>query len=199
MPVVKTTAGTIDSIAASDHAEVAARGRRRLRLFFEQQPFHQFLAKSETGLILDDSLHRELVELFVALRPRRMHGGAFGAIEHPKLDAGRVGDSPHRPAEGVNLANDLSFGDATNGRVTTHLTDGVGVHRQKRSAQPEPGRGEGGFRAGVAAATMTTSKSYVSVAGNIAVDDAPRKAVNCRSGGCSPATIVLAYRLYWPW
>ena len=61
-------------------------------------------------------------------RTRAVHGRAFGAIEEPKLDTGGVGDDAHDSPQGVDFANHLAFGDTTDGRVTAHLADGVGIH-----------------------------------------------------------------------
>ena len=47
---------------------------------------------------------------------------------------------PHRAAQGVDLADDLALGDATDRRVAAHLADGVAVHRQQGGAQAHPRR-----------------------------------------------------------
>src|SRR5438477_8886112 len=99
-----------------------------MRLFLEQQSLDEFLTERQVWLLLDHPLHRELVELLIALGPRRVHGRALGAVEHPELDAGRVGDTAHCPTEGIDLADDLPLGDAADGRVATHLADGIGVY-----------------------------------------------------------------------
>ena len=99
-------AGEVARVTASDHALdcEAASG-----LALQQQPFHQFLPQRQVLLLLDPALHGELVELLVRLGPRRMHGRPLGRVEHAELDAAGVRAFAHKPAEGVDLANDLPF------------------------------------------------------------------------------------------
>ena len=64
----------------------------------------------------------------VALGARAPHSRTFRAVEHSELDGSAVGYQPHVSAQCVNFSNDLAFGDATHGRVTTHLSNLVHVH-----------------------------------------------------------------------
>ena len=91
-------------------------------------------------MTLDGQLGRCLVELFVALGAGAVHGRPLAAVEHPELDARRVGEEAHRPAEGVDLADNLPLGDAADGWVAAHLPHGVGVQGQQRCAGAEATR-----------------------------------------------------------
>src|SRR5260370_11404714 len=94
-------------------------------------------------------LHRELVELLVCLGARRVHRRALRLVEHAELDSAGVDALAHLAAEGIDLADNLSLGDAADGRVAAHLRDGVGAHRQERGAQPHPGGGQRRLDAGM--------------------------------------------------
>ncbi len=63
-----------------------------------------------------------------------------------------VDDLAHFAAERVDLADDLPLGNAADGRVAAHLRNGVGIHGQERSAQPEPSRRQGRLDPGMAGA-----------------------------------------------
>ena len=64
------------------------------------------------------------IELAVGLGARPAHGRTLGAIEHPELDAGRVGDPAHQPVERIDLAHEMAFAEAANGRIARHRADG---------------------------------------------------------------------------
>ncbi len=83
-------------------------------------------------------LHGELVKFLVGLGAGRVHGRALGAIEHAKLDSRCIDDFAHLAAEGVNFPNDLSLGDAADGRVAAHLRHRVGIHGKQGGTQPQP-------------------------------------------------------------
>ena len=83
-------------------------------------------------------LGAELVRLLIALRPRRADAGALFGIQHPELDPGGVGIQSHKPAEGVDLADDLSLGLSADGGVAGHLPDGVEVLSEHQSGRSKP-------------------------------------------------------------
>ena len=64
----------------------------------------------------------------VTLGAGRPHGRSFTFVEHPELDSGGIGDEGHLSAKGVDLPHDLTFGNASHGRVATHLRNLVHVH-----------------------------------------------------------------------
>ena len=95
---------------------------------FDHDLVCQLLANSQVWLTFHKPFSHILIGFFIALGARAVHGRAFGAIEEPKLDTGGVGDDAHDSPQGVDFANHLAFGDTTDGRVTAHLADGVGIH-----------------------------------------------------------------------
>jgi len=74
----------------------------------------------------------ELIKLFVALRARRLHGGSLAGIQHAELQARFVGVARHLPAQRIDLAHDLPFGQSANGRIARHLSDTVEIHREQQ-------------------------------------------------------------------
>ncbi len=106
----------------------------------------------EAGGGADRGLHGLPVELAVGLGAGALDGGALGAVEQAELDAGSVGDAAHEAVEGVDLADQVAFAEAANGRVARHFADGgkpvgdegrAGAHARCRA---------GGFDTRVAAA-----------------------------------------------
>jgi len=96
-----------------------------------------------------DILHPELVSFFVALRPGGLNASTLFGVEHAELDAGGIGIESHFTTEGVDLADDMAFGESTDGRVATHLRHGVEVHGEEKGAASESGGGQRGFTTGM--------------------------------------------------
>ncbi len=96
--------------------------------------------------------HLEAVGLLVALGAGRPDGGTARGVEQAELDADGVGDFGHDAAESVDLADDVSLGDAADGGVAGHLRDEIGVEGEQRGAQSHARRGHGGFAAGMTGA-----------------------------------------------
>ena len=90
---------------------------------FEQDVGDLSFDDLEVRNALEQFAHADAVERLVALRARRPHGGATACVEQAKLDAARVGDFAHNAAEGVDLADQVTFRDAADGRVAAHLGD----------------------------------------------------------------------------
>jgi hypothetical protein len=86
------------------------------------------LAKRQVELRLDVVLHGKLIELFIGLGSRRVHCWAFGTVQHSKLNAARVNHPAHLAAKGINLADNLTFRNTTDGWVAAHLRDCIGAH-----------------------------------------------------------------------
>ena len=126
---------------------------------FDGEPLDHLLAEGQPFLPLDGELGEGLIRLLVGLGSRAMHGGAFAPVEQAELDGGRVGDHAHRAAEGVDLADDLPFRHAADGRVAAHLADGVDVDREQRRAEAHPARRQGRFQPGMPGANDDDIKS----------------------------------------
>ena len=111
-----------------------------------------FLPQAEVGLFFAEAFDFGLVGFFVGLCAGAVHGGTFAAVEHAELDAGGIDGAAHRAAQGVDFADDLSLGDAADGRVAAHLADGIEVGRQECGLGPHARRRQCRFRARMSAA-----------------------------------------------
>ena len=145
------------SVAQAQALDAAARARAALRRSLEcdqlcvcnQELGHLGLLDLEVGLGLEHRAHLEAVGLLVALGAGRPDGGAARGVEQTELDADGVGDFGHDAAEGVDLAHDVSLGDAADGGIAGHLRDEVGVEGEQGGAQSHARGGHGGFTAGM--------------------------------------------------
>jgi hypothetical protein len=100
--------------------------------------------------VFADPLHIVLVGDAVGLGARRMHGGAFGPVEHAELDAGAVDAAAHFAAERVNLAHDLPFGDPADSGITRHFAGIVEIERREQRGEAHARASKPGFDTGMA-------------------------------------------------
>ena len=91
--------------------------------------------RAEVLLAFEHLAHLEPVGLLVALRPWRPHRRPSRRVQQAELNADRVRDFAHDPAERVDFAYQVTFGNAAHGRVARHLRDQVNVQREQRGAQ----------------------------------------------------------------
>ena len=133
VPVQRMTAFTPIHRAGAQHhgadVSVLAADLRYLRL-----PQRQVL------LLLQRVLHHLLVAPAVGLRPQRPHGGAFGAVEHPVLDAGTVCRPGHFAAQCVQLPDEVSLTGAADGGVAGHVAHRVQINGKADGAHAQPRR-----------------------------------------------------------
>ena len=85
------------------------------------------MAQVEIGLRFDRELDPILIGFFVCLGTWTVHRRAFTNVEHPKLNPRSVDRLAHQSAQGIDLADEVAFGDTTDGGVAAHLADGVQV------------------------------------------------------------------------
>jgi len=108
-------------------------------------------------------LDEHLVTAFIGLRARTVHRGAFAAIEHSKLNAGRINGLRHQAAERIDLAHDLPFGDATDCWIATHLPYSVQVTSQYRDARS----GSRGSRCGFGPCMSSSDDNHIKLVTSI--------------------------------
>ena len=94
-------------------------------VIFHEDGGDEVLSEVEVGLVFEQLFPEEGELLFVALGSGAPHGRSFGTVEHTELDHGVVGDDAGHSAQGVDLADDLSFGDAADSGIARHLRDEV--------------------------------------------------------------------------
>ena len=88
----------------------------------------------------------------VALGARAPHGGTFRAVEHAELYGAGICHFACASAQRIYLADNLSFGNAADGRVATHLRYLVHIHRNHAGFRAHPCRSLRCFTARVACA-----------------------------------------------
>ena len=144
--MVRTTAAARDRLAAGGedalHPAVAV----------EDQILDRRGVNFEVRLGRQQGLHGAFVEAPVGLGARPPDGGPLAAVEDAELDAGAVDGASHEAVQGVDLAHQLSLGQAADGRVARHLADGLEAMGQKDGAPPHAGRRRRRLAAGVATA-----------------------------------------------
>ena len=84
-------------------------------------------------------LHGVAVEFAVGLAAGAVDGGAFAAVEESELDSGLVGDATHEAVEGVDLAHQMAFAEAADGRIAGHFAERVEAVRCQQGARAEAG------------------------------------------------------------
>ena len=110
------------------------------------------LPDTQIGFVLKHFPHPEAVQFLVHLRARRPHRRTARGIQQAELYAGRIGQLAHHAAQSVDLAHQVTLGDAADGRVAAHLRHQVQVHGDHGGAQANPRAGARRFTAGVAGA-----------------------------------------------
>jgi hypothetical protein len=142
--------GNDDRFGPVDHPKAGADAGDGV--VFDEQLGGVALMEVEVGLVLDEPLHAELVGLLVALGAGGLDAGALAGVQHAELDAGGVRVPAHDAAEGVDLPDDMPFGQTADGGVAGHLGDGVEVLGENGRLAAEPSGGHGGLHPGVAGA-----------------------------------------------
>jgi hypothetical protein len=111
------------------------------------ETFHKALKKVKARLLLQDGLHRETVELLVALETGGLDGWPFGGVQQPEVDGGLVGNPAHLTAQGIGLLDELALGKAPDRGVAGHQRNRVQVDVEQQGFAAHPGRRERGLAA----------------------------------------------------
>jgi len=119
---------------------------------FNHQFFNHGLPDIKVRLVFDHGLHRQTVELLVALHAGGMHRRTFGGIEQAKMHGGFIGDLAHLAAEGVNFLDQLTFGQSPDGRIAGHQRDGIQIDVEQNRPATHARAGQRRFAAGMSAA-----------------------------------------------
>ena len=85
------------------------------------QVIHRLLKQTQIRLVLQPMTDRGLVQDPVCLSASGAHRRPLARIEHPKLNAGFIRSRGHDATHGIYFLDQMSFSDAANGRVATHL------------------------------------------------------------------------------
>ena len=101
---------------------------------FRSEAVDHRLADIQVRLVFHDLLHPQPVAQPVGLGPGGPDRRAFAGIEPPELDAGGVDIFGHFAAQGIDLLDQMAFGQAADGRIAGHGADGVDVDDADRRA-----------------------------------------------------------------
>jgi hypothetical protein len=93
--------------------------------------------------------HCSTIAPAIDLRARSMNCGPLRPVQNAHLKRCGVGNSAHNATESNNLADQMAFADATDGRVARQGAGIIGLHRQKCDARANTRCGRSGFATGV--------------------------------------------------
>ena len=80
-------------------------------------------------------MHGIAIQAPIGLRARSSHRWAFGSIEDPELNAGRIGDAAHETVERVDLTDQMALAQTADGWVAGHHADCRPTLRQQRGSR----------------------------------------------------------------
>jgi hypothetical protein len=118
----------------------------------EDEPCNGALHGLQAFALLEKRSDGAPVETAVALCARRPDSRAFASIEHTELNHGEVSSPSHDSSERIDLADDGSFGDATDRRIARHLTNRFERARNQPHTSAEASSSNGCLRTSVAGA-----------------------------------------------
>ena len=114
----------------------------KLQPYLRNHTLHQALFNNQVGdflleqrqirLVFQNFANGLFVQLAIRLRACGTNCRAFTAVERTKLNAGTIGGLGHRPAEGINFFDQMTFANAANGRITAHLSERFDALRQQQ-------------------------------------------------------------------
>jgi hypothetical protein len=103
----------------------------------------------DAGLLFQVGLHGQAVGLFVALDPGASDRRSFGGIQPAELNARLVRQIAHDAAQGVDLFDQVAFGEASHRRVAGHVGHSVQIYIKYQDFQTHSGGRQGAFAAGM--------------------------------------------------
>jgi hypothetical protein len=91
------------------------------------------------------------IELAIRLSSRTTDSRTLTPVQQPELNAGCIGSPAHYAIQRIDLADELAFAYAPDGRIAGHRADRVGAHGDQGSSRAGAGRRGRGFTTGVPA------------------------------------------------
>ncbi len=128
----------------------------------------RLLEDLQVRLVLQARADRCTVERTVGLGAGGAHRRALAAVERAPLDAGGVGGECHRPAQRVNLLDQVPLADTADRGVAAHLAERLDAVRDQQRAATHARSGERGLGAGMAATHHDDLEQCVEKHGNSA-------------------------------
>src|SRR5690606_14697901 len=88
----------------------------------------------------------------VRLSPRSLNRRSLRAVEQAELNARRIRHPTHQTIQRINLAHQMPFTKAPDGRIARHLTDGGTLMGDQRGSRTHARGGRSSFTARMPAA-----------------------------------------------
>ncbi len=129
-----------DHGARTDPLAAGRRGAGDPPVLLEELLGHSF-DEGQAGCFLEGFASELRVERPIALGAGPPHGRPAGAVQDLELDAGAVGERPHEPAQGVDLAHELPLGEPADRGIARHAADRRDRRGQQGRAAAEARRG----------------------------------------------------------
>lgn len=99
-----------------------------------------------------DLLHPACVDGLIALSAGCVYGRAAARIECFLLERGLIGVKSHFAAEGIELINEVRFGEPADRGIARHTSDRIDATCDQECFDAHSGGDQGRFGAGVSAA-----------------------------------------------
>jgi hypothetical protein len=122
----------------------------RLSTFVDDKTRDGALNRSQARVLLEKMSDRTSIETAIALRSGRPDRWPLTAIQHAKLQHGKIGGLGHDAAQRIYFADYRTLGHSADCGVTRHLANGLERARNDRDASSDPSSSDSGFGAGVA-------------------------------------------------
>jgi hypothetical protein len=74
----------------------------------------------------------------ISLDARPLDGTSLTAVEHPSVDGRTVGGAGHESVKDIEFAHQMTFADAPNRGIATHLAKILGTEADQRDASASP-------------------------------------------------------------
>src|SRR5918994_1426667 len=97
-------------------------------------------------------LNCSAVQAAIALSSGRPHSRSLGTVQHPELNARKVGGSAHDAAESIDLAHHCALGNSPDRGVAGHLSYGLKILGEQEGPRTAARRKRSRFRSGVTSA-----------------------------------------------
>lgn len=114
-------------------------------IVLEQQTRDRALNGSKPAVLLEQLANGPTIQPAVALGARCPDRRTLASIEHSELDARKVRRARHDASESVDLADNGALRDATDRRITRHMSDRVERAGDESHARASTRRGDGRF------------------------------------------------------
>ena len=127
----------------------------------DQQVVARRLKQPQIRLMFQAPPHRGSVKHAIRLSTGSAHSRTLGAVQDLEVNTGFVRSPSHGAAQCIDLFDEVSLADPTDGRVAAHLPEGLEAMGEQQCCRAHAGRRQRGLGAGVA----TTDHDHIETLG----------------------------------